>query len=120
MPHRDPAGPNPAPGRPVTVLGEPRLPSSNLADGVTLDRLNTRRTLMQQIEDQLRVADLQPSLDQFGRTRGRAFDLLTSNTVRGAFDISGEDPRLRDRYGRTLFGNCSLIGAGWSSRGCAS
>jgi hypothetical protein len=108
-PHRDPAGPNPGPGRPATVLGEPRLPTSTLTDGVTLDRLNTRRTLMQQIEDQLRAADAQHSLDQFGRVRGRAFDLLTSPAVRGAFDVSREDARLRDRYGRTLFGNCTLI-----------
>src|SRR5947209_734095 len=52
-PYRDPALPNPGPGRPATVLGEPRLPTSTLSEGVTLDRLNTRRTLMAQIEDQL-------------------------------------------------------------------
>jgi hypothetical protein len=109
-PYRDPASPTPAAGQPVTVLGEPRLPTGTLADGVTLDRLDTRRTLLQQIEDQLRQADAQPPLDQFGRVRRRAFDLLTSSAVRAAFDVSGEDPRLRDRYGRTLFGNCALIG----------
>jgi hypothetical protein len=109
MPYRDPNGPTPAAGRPATVLGEPRLPSSTLAEGVTLDRLNTRRTLMEQIEDQLRAADAQPSFDQFGRVRGRAFDLLTSPGVRSAFDLSREEPRLRDRYGRTLFGNCTMI-----------
>src|SRR5262245_42580202 len=104
-PHRDPALAAPGPGRPAPVLGEPRLPTSTLTDGVTLDRLNTRRTLMEQIEDQLRAADAQHSLDQFGRVRGRAFDLLTSPAVRGAFDVSREDERLRERYGRTLFGN---------------
>jgi hypothetical protein len=108
-PHRDPASPTPAPGRPVTVLGEPRLPTSTLAEGVTLDRLDRRRGLMDQIEDQLRVADRQPSLDQFGRVRSRAFDLLTSTRVRSAFDVSREEPRLRDRYGNTLFGNSTLI-----------
>jgi hypothetical protein len=108
-PHRDPAGPTPAPGRPVTVLGEPRLPTSTLVEGVTIDRLNARRSLMEQIEDQLRAADGAQALDQFGRVRGRAFDLLTSSEVRAAFDVSREDPRLRDRYGRTLFGNCTLI-----------
>jgi len=109
-PFRDPnINPPPGPGRPATVLGEPRLPSSTLTEGVTIDRLNTRRSLMDQIEDQLRQADAQVSLDQFGRVRGRAFDLLTSPSVRAAFDVSREDPRLRDRYGRTLFGNCTLI-----------
>ena len=31
------------PGQPQTVLGEPRLPESALTEGITLDRLNTRR-----------------------------------------------------------------------------
>ena len=53
MPHRAADGPTPAPGRPVTVLGEPRLPESTLAPGITIDRLNERRGLMHQIEDQL-------------------------------------------------------------------
>jgi hypothetical protein len=97
------------PGTPEIVLGEPRLPNSVLADGVTIDRLNQRRSLMGQIEDQLRCADAQPSLDQFNRTQRRAFNLLTSTEIRSAFDLESEDPRLRERYGRTLFGNCSLI-----------
>jgi hypothetical protein len=108
-PTRDPRGPAPGPGRPATVLGEPRLPESNLAEGITIDRLNSRRTLVQQIEDQMRRAEPQRNLDQFGRVRQRAFNLLTSSSVRSAFDLSHEDPRLRDRYGRTLFGNCSMI-----------
>lgn len=108
-PTRDPAGPTPSPGRPATVLGEPRLPDSTLADGVTLDRLNTRRTLVRQFEDQLRRADAGPGVEQFGRVRRRAFELLTSSAARAAFDLEREDPRLRERYGRTLFGNCALI-----------
>ena len=39
----------------------------------------------------------------------RAFNLLTSSQVRSAFDLSREDPRLRQRYGRTLFGQSTLI-----------
>src|SRR5207253_2211785 len=90
MPYRAPNGPTPAPGRPVTVLGEPRLPESTLAAGVTMDRLNTRRSLMNQIDDQLRNEGLQRSVDQFDRTQRRAFNLLTSNEVRSAFDLDQE------------------------------
>lgn len=117
QPFRDPAGPTPAAGRPVTVLGEPQLPESTLAEGVTMDRLNTRRNLMHQIEDQLRQVDAQPSMDQFSRTRRRAFNLLTSTEVRSAFDLSQEDTRLRERYGKTLFGNSSLIARRLVERG---
>ena len=42
-------------------------------------------------------------------TRRRAFNLLTSNEIRSCFDLDQEDNRLRERYGKTLFGNCSLI-----------
>ncbi len=109
MPHRDPTGPTPAPGRPGTELGEPRMPESTLAQGLTIDRLNERRSLMGQIEDQLRNEQVQRNVDQFDRTQRRAFNLLTSSEVRSAFDLNREDPRVRERYGKTLFGNCSLI-----------
>ena len=108
-PYRSMTGPTPAPGRPVTVLGEPRLPDSTLTEGVTIDRLQSRRSLMNQIDDQLRQVETQPGIDRFNRTQRRAFNLLTSAETRAAFDVQQEDPRLRDRYGRTLFGNCSLI-----------
>ena len=117
MPYRDPTGPTPAAGRPVTVLGEPQLPESTLAPGVTIDRLNSRRSLMNQIEDQLRNETVQRTVDQFDRTQRRAFNLLTSTEVRSAFDLNREDNRVRERYGKTLFGNCSLIARRLVERG---
>jgi Protein of unknown function (DUF1501) len=108
-PYRAPNSPTPAPGRPVTVLGEPRLPENTLAAGVTIDRLETRRSLMNQIDDQMRQIDSQAGIDNFNRTQRRAFNLLTSGEVRAAFDLSREDERLRHQYGKTLFGNCAMI-----------
>lgn len=108
-PYRDPGTPAPHPGRPAVVRGEPRLPQGNLAQDVTIDRLNSRRSLLGQLDDQLRRAEAAPNLGQYGRVQQRAFNLLTSERVRAAFDVSREDPRLRERYGRTLFGNSTLI-----------
>jgi hypothetical protein len=96
-------------GKPVTVLGCPRLPTSTLSEGITLDRLDGRRTLTSQFEEKLRSVESRPELDRFSRARRRAFDLLTSNRVREAFDLEREDSRLRDTYGRTLFGSSALI-----------
>lgn len=101
--------PAPAPGRPQTVLGEPRLPDSRLVEGITVDRLNTRRHLLDQVDDGRRAAEAQYALTSHSRTQQRAFNLLTSSEMRTAFDLDKEDPRLRERYGRTLFGNCTLI-----------
>lgn len=47
------------------------------------------------------------SLDEFRR---RAMDVLASGRCRRAFDLAHEDPRIRDRYGRTLMGQGLLLG----------
>jgi hypothetical protein len=108
-PYLDKDAPPERPGHPQVLRGEPRLPESVLREGITLDRLNTRRGLLQQLDDQLRRADTQPALGSFDQLQQRAFDLLTSSPVRAAFDLEREDARLRDRYGRTLFGSSTLI-----------
>ena len=35
--------------------------------------------------------------------------MVTGDRVRTAFDLSREDPRLRDRYGRHLYGQGALL-----------
>src|SRR5207244_2261974 len=107
-PHGDKGAPPPQPGRPQVVRGRPVLPDSILGADLTIDRLNTRRGLVRQIDDRLRAAS--ESLGSFDLTRQRAFDLLTSPKVKKAFDLDSEDPRLVERYGRTLFGHSTLIG----------
>jgi hypothetical protein len=116
-PYRDPATPAPRAGYNATVLGEPRLPDGRLADGLTVDRLQTRRDLVGQLDDQMRALEAGGAPAHFDRTRQRAFNLLTSSEVRAAFHLGGEDPRLRDRYGRTLFGNCALTARRLVERG---
>lgn len=108
LPYKDKDA-TPRPGYPTTVRGEPYLPNNNLGPGLTIDRLNTRRGLVQQIDDQLRRVDGQNSLESYNRTQQRAFNILTSPKIKAAFDLKKEDPRLVERYGRTLFGNSSLI-----------
>lgn len=107
-----------APGSPRVVRGVPFLPNSNLTGEMTMDRLDTRRSLLQQVDRELRRADAQPNLGQFDRTQQRAFNILTSSRVRSAFDVSQEDSRLQDRYGKTLFGQSALIGRRLIEAGC--
>ncbi len=94
---------------PQIVRGEPRIPNSVLPQGMTLDRLNTRKRLVDQLDDQLAGADPQLAHGSYDRFEQRAFSLLTSAKVRGAFDLERVDPKMRDRYGRTLFGQSTLI-----------
>jgi hypothetical protein len=90
-------------------LGEPYIGDGALAADMTIDRLDRRRSLLGQLDDQLRRAETQPAASRFDRNRERAFSVLTSRKLKAAFDLVRADPRLRDRYGRTLFGNSCLI-----------
>ena len=108
-PYIDKDVPRESPGYPQVLRGAPRVPHSTLEEGLTIDRLNSRRSLLAQIDDQLRAAEGQPALDKFDRQRRQAFDLLTSPEAKAAFDLEQEDPKLRDKYGRTLFGESALV-----------
>ncbi len=117
MPTMPDGGFTPAAGTPQTVLGRPLLPASVMQDGLTLDRLSTRRSLLDQLDDQRRQADIMLTAGSFDRSQQQAFNILTSAGLRDAFDIEQETPELRDRYGRTLFGESTLIARRLVERG---
>jgi hypothetical protein len=100
------AGKTCAPGQPQIVRGVPRLPEPP-AGHITLDRLNGRRSLLEQFEGKLPRAEAGAAT--FDRVQRRAFQVLTSPAVRVAFDLEREPAALRDAYGRTLFGSSMLI-----------
>lgn len=100
----------PKQGYPREVLGQPFLPDSALPAEMTTDRLHSRRDLLQQFDDQRRLVEGQVAVAGYDRTQQRAFSVLTSAKMRAAFDLETEDARLRERYGRNLFGQSTLIG----------
>jgi hypothetical protein len=108
-PYYDAGTPAPKAGYPRIVRGEPKLPSEIVPAGITIDGLDKRRTLLQQIDGRLREAEATGSVGIYSRQRRQAFDLLTSSKVKAAFDLRKEEPRRRERYGNTLFGNSALI-----------
>ena len=88
-------------------MGEPRLPS--LETGVTLDALDRRRSLLEQINSQIARLESSRALDGMGRRQRQAFDLLLNARSRAAFDLSQEPLSTRERYGRDLFGSSVLL-----------
>jgi hypothetical protein len=113
-PFWDKGGQKPSPGTPQIVRGQPVLPHSALQDGITIDRLNLRRSLLDQLDDEVRRAESQQgdrpqSAASFDRAQQKAFGILTSSKLRACFDLASEDQAVLDRYGRTLFGNSALI-----------
>ena len=109
-PFRDATAPAAAPGTPQIVRGEPFVANTALPEQMTLDRLNDRRGLLEQIDAELRRVEKTGAVGQLDRLKQQAFGILTSSPMRAAFDLSTEDPKTLDRYGRTLFGHSALIG----------
>lgn len=85
-------------------------PSAQLQSGLTLDRLNRRRSLLEQLEHeraQFERSNAGRALDRFS---AMAYSLMTSQKLRDALDISRESASSRERYGMTLFGQATLAG----------
>jgi Protein of unknown function (DUF1501) len=61
-------------------------------------RFDRRRALLSQFDQFRRCAD-NAAVGGMESAYSRAFDVLTSDKVARALDLSREDPRLRDRYG---------------------
>lgn len=91
---------------PQVLRGEPRLGDAEPIRELTRDRLLDRRHLLERLETPFRGTD---SPDDYDRRRSLAFDMLTSPAVRAAFDLKKESDRVRDQYGRTLFGSSTLL-----------
>src|SRR5205085_2409344 len=103
-------GENPSPGKPTVVRGAPTLPNTAFERDLTIDRLNDRRSLLQQIDAKTKQLESDGTINGYDRAQQRAFGLLTASKMKACFDITKEDSRLLDRYGRTLFGQSTLIG----------
>ncbi len=97
---------------PFVVESDPNDPkyqvrNLSLPGGVTLGRLEDRRRMLAGLDELRRDAD--PKLRDLDAYRQRAFSMLTGRSVAKAFDITAEDPRLRDKYGRHTFGQSALL-----------
>ena len=87
-------------------------------DEVSLDRLDRRRSLIEQFDAARHTIDQQRSFGGYGDLQSRALDLVTSDQIRGALDIQKESAALRNRYGRHLFGQSVLMGRRMIEAGC--
>lgn len=94
---------------PVMPMGEPFLPGVDQLFNVTSDRLDTRRSLLHQMDNVFQSAHESVASQRLEKYQQRAFSMLTSNKVRDAFDLSQEKDSTRNRYGRNLFGSSLLV-----------
>ncbi len=86
-----------------------KVANLNLAGGMTVDRLSSRRDLNQRLDRISKTVErgtLFEAMDKFDRD---AFEFVSGPAARKAFDINSEDPRIRDRYGRSNWGQSTLL-----------
>lgn len=67
--------------------------------GLSVDRLNDRKSLLRSFDDIRRDTDSNGALKGMDAFTEQAFGLLTSSRLAEALDTSKEDPRTIDRYG---------------------
>ena len=87
------------------VAHAPFMPLGSVKDdmslnGVTIERLADRRSLLTSFDSFRRETDASGAMAGVDSFTEQAFDILTSSRLLKALDISGEDPKLRERYGK--------------------
>jgi hypothetical protein len=98
---------------PWLLMCDPSAPNFQVPDlGLPADvpplRLHGRRSLLQQVNRHLDALD-RGAVARFDAQAQQAFELLRSARARQAFDLDREPPAVRDRYGRSRFGQSVLL-----------
>jgi uncharacterized protein (DUF1501 family) len=90
-------------GAKLSVSNAARLPRE-----ITLDRLDGRRSLLEQFDSERRDLESAADVQAHDRFSEMALGLMTSGGIHTALDLSKEKLELREAYGMTLFGQATL------------
>jgi len=99
---------------PFVADGDPntesyQVPNLALPAGVDASRVESRRGLLGAFDNARRDVDASGLMEGLDRFDQEAFSLVLGDVARRAFDLSKEDPRLRDRYSRHQWGQSALL-----------
>jgi hypothetical protein len=99
---------------PWLLTGDPAadafaIPGCRLPAEVPPLRFDGRRSLLGQVNRHLDAIQRSGSVARYETRSRQAFDLLCSSKARRAFDLTTEPLRLRERYGRSKFGQSVLL-----------
>lgn len=93
--------------KPFETLADPAqvgpfsVPNFALADGLTSDRLGSRRDLLTGFDRLQRSLDARGQMVAMDRFQQQAWGILSSPAARAAFDLDSEPHALREKYGFT-------------------
>lgn len=100
---------------PLYLYGNPKQPLQFAAPSLVLDgsitrsRMTDRRALLRALDDARRKWDEEHAVSIHLRQQQKAFDLLTSASSTGAFDLEEEPKSIRERYGESINGMSLLM-----------
>jgi hypothetical protein len=99
---------------PFVVSGDPNapnftVPNIGLSDAEEVKRLGRRATLRRKLDTLERGFDHARELAALDEFETQAMTLLTNPQAKVAFDLSKEDAKTRDRYGRNAWGQQLLM-----------
>jgi uncharacterized protein (DUF1501 family) len=91
------------------LADEVRIRAVERAAGLTTLRMSGRQNLLHEFDETRRLIDHSAKARDLNSHYQRAFALLTSERTRQAFDLAAEPAGLRERYGKTEFGQRCLL-----------
>jgi hypothetical protein len=86
-----------------------RLPELSLPANLSARRLASRRAVMDLIDHQTRLLEFSAKAKGIDAHYQRALSMLLTPGIKKAFDLSAEPAGVRDRYGRTTYGQACLL-----------
>jgi uncharacterized protein (DUF1501 family) len=102
--------------------GDPNAPGFKVEDVAPAESLSERRvarrkSLLAAVDELARRSEGSDLIGTYDELRAAAAGLVLSPEARGAFAIDNESSRVRDRYGRTTFGQSALLARRLVERG---
>ncbi len=79
------------------------------ADALSPKKIERRAKLLEAVDDLARTVQSNDQISTYDEFRQRASAMILSGEARKAFAIDEESVRMRDRYGRTTFGQSCLL-----------
>ncbi len=95
-----------------------KVPNLGLTPGLSIESLDDRRSLAKEFDTRRKIFDKNPTVDAMDKFSQEAYDFVSGPTARRAFDISKEDPKLRDVYGKHSWGQSMLLARRLVENGC--
>ena len=94
-----------------------KVPNLTLLNGLTSDRLADRRGLLTGFDSAKQIIDNKGAAEATDDFTRQAFEMVTGDAARAAFDIEDESDETRDRYGRNSLGQDILLARRLVERG---